>query len=85
MKGGDPFHFMRGFMKDVLSFLKKGLIFFEKENKKNIDNVQKTLERINNKKYETTKVIENNPIPNYNEYKDKIEKLEKQLKDAGKK
>ena len=75
-------------MKDILSFLKKGLIYFDSQNKKNMGKVEQTIKALNEKKEPITKinkVVDNNTNPNYNEQKDKIKELEKQLNQINKK
>lgn len=75
-------------MKDILSFLKKGLIYFDSQNKKNMEKVEQTIKALNEKKEPITKinkVVDNNTNPNYNEQKDKIKELEKQLNQINKK
>jgi len=75
-------------MKDILSFFKKGLIYFDSQNKKNMEKVEQTIKALNEKKEPITKinkVVDNNTNPNYNEQKDKIKELEKQLNQINKK
>lgn len=76
-------------MKELLKFFKKGVIFFDAENKKNIEKVQNALHSLNEKKEsqnipKTNKPVDNNKQPNYNEQKEILNELEKQLKDASK-
>ena len=75
-------------MKNILSFFKKGLIYFDSQNKKNMEKVEQTIKTLNEKKEPITKinkVVDNNTNPNYNEQKDKIKELEKQLNQINKK
>lgn len=75
-------------MKNLLKFFKKGIIFFDSETKKNIEKTQHTLNSLNEKKENTPKInklVDNNKTPNYNEHKERLNELEKQLKDANKK
>lgn len=75
-------------MKNILSFFKKGLIYFDSQNKKNMEKVEQTIKALNEKKEPITKinkVVDNNTNPNYNEQKDKIKELEKQLNQINKK
>lgn len=75
-------------MKNILSFFKKGLIYFDSQNKKNMEKVEQTIKTLNEKKEPITKinkVVDNNNNPNYNEQKAKINELEKQLIQINKK
>jgi len=75
-------------MKNILSFFKKGLIYFDSQNKKNMEKVEQSIKALNEKKEpiaKINKVVDNNVNPNYNEQKDKINELEKQLNQINKK
>jgi len=75
-------------MKNILSFFKKGLIYFDSQNKKNMEKVEQKIKALNERKEpepKINKVVDNNTNPNYNEQKDKIKELEKQLNQINKK
>lgn len=70
-------------MKNPIAFLKKGLIFFERENKKNIKSVEEKIKKFYEHKPENTMIkkdIETNSLPDYNDDMKKIHELEEQLR-----
>lgn len=75
-------------MKNILSFFKKGLIYFDSQNKKNMEKVEQKIKALNERKEpepKINKVVDNNVNPNYNEQKERINELEKQLNQLNKK
>lgn len=75
-------------MKNILSFFKKRLIYFDSQNKKNMEKVEQKIKALNERKEpepKINKVVDNNINPNYNEQKEKINELEKQLNQLNKK
>ena len=69
-------------MKNILSFFKKGLIYFDSQNKKNMEKVEQKIKALNERKEpepKINKVVDNNINPNYNEQKKKLMSLKSNL------
>lgn len=72
----------------IMRLFRKELIFMDSETKKNMDNTQRHLESLNEKKpldYPHQKPVDYDKAPDYNGHQKKIEELSKQLSERSNK